>query len=39
MHPNVKALIEGGEFDRLEKMMMSRKTFGTAGIRAKMGPG
>ena len=38
-HAAVKALVEGGEFDRLEKMMMSRKNFGTAGIRAKMGPG
>ena len=38
-HAAVKALVEAGEFDRLEKMMMSRKNFGTAGIRAKMGPG
>ena len=38
-HEAVKGLIESGEFDQLEKMMMSRKTFGTAGIRAKMGPG
>ena len=38
-HEAVKELIEAGDFDRLEKMMVGRKTFGTAGIRAKMGPG
>ena len=38
-HRAIKDLIERGEFEQLEKVMMTRKTFGTAGIRAKMGPG
>ncbi len=38
-HEAVKKMVAVGEFDALEKIMMGRKNFGTAGIRAKMGPG
>ena len=35
----VSQLLRGNEWDQLRKMMKSRKTFGTAGIRGVMGPG
>jgi hypothetical protein len=38
-HAAVANMIEKAEFDDLDKMMMPRKLFGTAGIRAEMGPG
>ena len=38
-HRAIKDLIERGKFEQLEKVMMTRRTFGTAGIRAKMGLG
>lgn len=33
------SLVEDKDFKTLRKLMLSRKTFGTAGIRGKMGPG
>lgn len=35
----VESLIAAAKYDELGKLMMSRLTFGTAGLRAKMGAG
>ena len=36
---HVSKLVETGDFASLKKLMKPRKSFGTAGIRGRMGPG
>lgn len=38
-HDRVLAMVRSGNWSELEKIMLVRASFGTAGIRGKMGPG